>query len=446
MIKHIEVSIQSESSSYLSSFLDNDIESIRSQYNSTIKSVTAGGVKGAKIIEKSSDGSTHYVMLAISRQVYLEQLKVEIKTNHETIAQMRSDSDELINQGKIIPGLGLLMETIDIVSEIKAQEALYNSLGGSKNLSGSVLRGQSVISEIRRKFGRLKLEKLSGDNQTAERGQTLPLPLAIKSYFISEVGGEIPLSNVKFRLFDEKGKTLGTRFCDDDGIVTFKVSASGKRHGQVSIGVNMLGLNPVFKRDLRDLSATFDYDVINTLTLPLSISIKNERGIPIDMVAHSVSNVVQELGHVVLSDAPLELRGTIRTEDQREIEGMFGKQFIARVKMNLELIITSEGKSIGSLIFLSKGIHKSSKEHAIEAAYRKMSISEKKVAEMFADLSSTLNVIVTESSMSAFRLGKKMYEAGNYLEATRNLTKVTTDTKMVAESKKIIEEIKAKLN
>lgn len=442
MLKHIEVSIKSESNNFISSFLDDDIEHIRSQYDSKVKTVTEGGIKGAETIEKSSDDDMHYIMLAISKQQYLDQLMSEIKTKRETIVQMGTDSDGLIEQGKIIPGLGLLMETIDIASEISARLTVYHALGGSRISTEGVLNGQSVISGIRQKLGKLKLIKVSGDNQSANRGQILSEPLIVKSCFISETGREIPLSNIKFKLMDENGKTLDTRFCDDDGIVSFRASAFGKQFGRASIGVNILGLNPVFKRDLRSLSVTFDYGVKNPLTLPLSITIKDERGIPADLVAHSVSNVLQDLGHVVVVDAPLKLKGTIRTEDQREIEGTFGKQFIAKVKMNLELIVTAEGKSIASEVFPSKGIHKLSGEHAIETAYRKMSIPEKRVAKMFADVSSSLRVIVVESSKNAFRVGKEMYEAGNYLEAVRNLKQVTTDGKMVEESKKMIAEIK----
>ena len=444
MIKHIEVSIKSESSNYLSSYLDKDIESITSQYNSTIKSVTEGGVKGAETVEKSVDGKTHYVMMAITRETYLEQLDTQIKTYRDAIIKIRFDSAELIDQGKIISGLGLKMETIEIISQIASREALYHAIGGSGYPASKLLTGQEVVSETRRLLGNLKLQKLSGDNQTAKRGDPLAEPLVVKSTFLSETGEEIPLSNVKFRLHDEAGKSEDTRICDENGIVSFRISAFGKRHGRASVGVNLLGLHPVFKHDLKNLSVTFDYGVKNTVTLPVSIIVTDEKGTAVDFVKNAVAGVMLEMGHVVLSEAPLMLKGRVRLEDYHEIDGMRGKQFVVSIKLILELKMVAEDKSIGSLQFSSKGVDKSSKQHAIEAAYRKLSIPENKLAELIASNSATLGDFVSEFSAKAFQYGEKMYKAGNYPEAIRSLSKVTTDDKKVRDSKKIIADIKAK--
>jgi|GEM_PF-5413675 len=443
MIKHIEVSIKSESSNYLSSFLDKDVESIKSKYNSTINSVTEGGVKGAETIEKSMDGNTHYVMLAIQRKVYLEQLDSKMKTYREAIAKMRMDGNELLDQGKMISGLGLIMETIDFTSEIATREALYHAISGSAYPASGLPGGQEIISEIRRMLGRLKLQKLSGDNQSAKRGYPLTDPLLVKAYFLSDTETEIPLSNVKFKLQDKTGKLSNTRICDEDGIVSFRISAFGKKQGQVSIGVNLIGLHPVFQQDLRNILVTFDYDVENTVTLPVSINITDENGAPVNLVAHKVSSAMQEMGHVVLNEAPLMLKGIVRLEDYREIDGLRGIQYMVSVSLNLELIMSAEGKSIGSLQFTSNGIHKASKDHAVETAYRKMSVPEIKLAELIASNSSELIDFLDEFSTKAFEHGKKMFSAGKYVEAISSLSQVTFDKTRVRESKKIIAKIQA---
>ena len=445
LTKHIEVSIFSESESYLSSFQIEDHEAINSQYESTIHSVTKGGITGAEKIEKSADDGTHYIMMAISRKVYLEQLITEIKLHRHGIAKMREDSRELIDKGKVIQGLGLIMETIDTGAEVAAREALYLALSGSSYKASPVAGGQAVISEVRRLIGRIKLHKLSGENQSALRGDMLADPLIIRAVFITEVGGEIPLSTVKFRLSDEQGKAIDTRICDEDGIVAFRISAMGRGHSSASVGVNLISLPAVFKSDLKNLAVTFDFEVMNTITLPLSVHITDEKGMMIDQVTRTVANLALDLGHVVLKEAPLRLKGIIRLDDQREIDGMWGVQFIAMMSLNLELVIAAEDKTIGSLQISAKGIHKSSKEHAVETGYRKMVIAEKKMAEMIARASSTLTVLIPEISREAYEHGMKMYKAGNYREAIRSLSQVTVDQKRVRECKKVIEEIMRKL-
>lgn len=418
----IEIKIEAESQTFIESYIVDDREQIVETFKSATKSFTSVSIRGAQVVDKAQDGKDHYVMLAISKDDFLRDLKGELDQKRSVIQKIRDDSKEMLDDGKVFEALELLMTTDDLVAGLIARASLYNAFSPVP-YGVEAISGPAILSEVRKVLGKIKLEKVSGDEQLGKNGSLLAEPLVVRVYYGKN---EIVMPDVRLRLKDEDRQTGERLYTDNDGKAEFWVEALGSKNGKASISLDPRKIPPVFKRDLSDLEVIFDFDISETTPLSFTINITDEKGDRIEKAESTIAKSVTRLGHHINEDAPFWLTGKMIPIEANEIDGFDGKMYQAKTELDLFLKVKASNESVGSISITADGLDKKSGKEAIEKSYKMLKIGKKQMAKLLADAGNKLDQANAKTSQEEFKKGKACFDKGEYKEAMRHLSKVTT--------------------
>lgn len=418
----IEIKIEAESQTFLESYIVDDREQIVETFMSATKSFTSVSVRGAQVIDKAQDGGNYYVMLAISKDNFLRDLKGELEQKRSVIQKIRDDSQEMLNEGKVFEALELLMDTDELVAGLIARASLYNAFSQIP-FGVEAMSGPAILSEVRKVLGKIKLGKVSGDRQLGKNGSMLTEPLIVRVYHGKD---EIVMPNVRLRLKDEDRKTGERLYTDGDGEAEFWVEAIGDQKGKASISLDPRKIPPVFKSDLSDLEVTFSYEISESTPVSFTVKVVDKSGNRIEKVESIISKSVTKLGHHVSKDAPYWLTGTMGPVEANEVDGFYGTMYQVKTELDLFMKAKVSDESISSISITADGLDKKSAKEAIEKSYKNLKVDKKQMSKLLANASEKLDKLNAKVSKEEFEKGKASYEKGNFYEAMGHLTKVST--------------------
>ena len=176
ILRQIEVEINSEITSIISSYKSGDAEVITEDFKSVGNSVAKGSLKGVQIAEEMKSDGKFYVFMVIDKDNYATGLETELNQHRNNIQNQYSDNESLLNDGKVFEALDVLLKTETEAKELYGKAALYSYLSGRTYPTAGILSGEAIISSIRKILGEIKLKKISGDDQSAKTGSLLPSP------------------------------------------------------------------------------------------------------------------------------------------------------------------------------------------------------------------------------------------------------------------------------
>ncbi len=442
--RQIEIKVESESVGFIGSYTENDQELIRSQYESITKSFSEASLKGAEVSEKATAGNVYYVLLTIDKDKYAAGLRTELDQMRSEIQQQYDDAEALIDEGQILQAFRTLIETSDAAADFHARAVLYTSISSIPYLTEDIISGPTVLTKIRKLISKIKLERLSGDKQTAQNGKLLSEPFVVK-VSLRQHGGAIPVKNLRLALKDEDNKVIERQYTDDRGEARFWVYAVGEDKGKIAAGIDLLRIPSVLKRDFRDTQTTFNYNIISVPSMTFSVQVRDEKGKRLDTVENIVAKSVQDAGHHVSDDAPFLLSGTVTIDDTHQIDGLDGPQHLVKTELTLFIMEKQSGEKVGSVTLTGKGMHKESEQKALDKSYNKLKISRKDLTRALSAAADKLKPIQEKLSKDALTRGKACYEKSKYQDALGELSRVSVGDKYVEEAEKLIEEIKLKL-
>ncbi|MBT3231396.1 MAG: LPP20 family lipoprotein [Calditrichaeota bacterium] len=418
----IEIKIEAESQTFIESYIVDDREHIVETFRSATKSFTSVSIRGAQVVDKAENGGDHYVMLAISKDDFLRDLRGELDQKRSVIQKIRDDSKEMLGDGKVFDALELLMTTDELVAGLIARASLYNAFSPVP-YGVEAISGPAILSEVRKVLGKIKLEKISGDKQLGKNGSLLAEPLVVRVCYGKN---EIVMPDVRLRLKDEDRKTGERLYTDKNGSTEFWVEALGDKKGKASISLDPRKIPPVFKRDLSDLEVAFKFDISESTPLSFTINITDEKGERIEEAESTIAKSVTKLGHYINEDAPFLLTGKMVPIEANEIDGFDGKMYQAKTELDLFLKVKASNESVGSISVSANGLDKRSEKKAIRKSYKKLKIGKKQMAKLLADAGEKLDQVNAKTSKEEYKKGKAYYDKGKYREAMRHLSKVTT--------------------
>jgi hypothetical protein len=444
LARQIEVQIEAEAKGVVSSYAEEDREVISSEYEAVTRLVSKASLTGAQVSEKAQAGNTYYVLMTIDKDKYTSGLRAELDQMRVEIQQRYDDANALLNEGKVLQGFQVLIETTDVAAEFHARAALYTSLSGNPYLTGDVISGPALLSKVRKLIGKVKLEKISGDDQAAQRGKMLPEPLVLRAV-IKQGGGETPVKGLRLALKDAENKALEKTFTGEDGVARFWACAFGEDNGKLYVEVDMQNIPNILRRDFRGVQINFGYDIIPIPPMAFTVQIRDETGKRVSLVEDLISQSVQDAGHHVSDDAPFLISGTLLRSDVQKVEGLNGAQFLVDTGLMLFIQEKTSGTKIGSLKVTGKGMDENSEQAALEKSHMRLKIPKNELIQALSGAADKLKPIQARLSKEALIQGKQLYSAGDYETALTKLAEVTEGEAEAAEAAQLIGEIKLKL-
>jgi len=480
--RQIEVHVTAQMNSFISSFSEDDREHITSTFKSVSESVSEASLKGAQVSEKAVIESVHYILLTIDKELYATGLRVELDQARSDIQKQYDDAETLLAEGKILNAIQIMVETGDAAAKFHSRAVLYSSISGVPYLTDDILSAPAILSKARKLIGKIKLEKLSGDAQYGVNGKLLANPLIVRASF-KQKDDTVPLEHLKLQLRNEDGRAIkglqpdedgkpvwifayGTvpirhlrlslrsednrviekLHTDEDGRAEFWIYAFGEDKNKVTVSVDLLRIPDLFRKDFRDIQASFKYNIVSTPPMTFSIEVIGESGAVLDIVEDIVARSVQDAGHHVNDNAPFLLSGKVYRADTKQIDGLDGQQYLVETELILTIQERSTGEKIGTVTLTGKGLDKESENNALQKSYRKLKVSRKELAKTLANASEKLKPIMERLSREALTAGKNLFNEGNYNLALKQLAQVTDGEAAVTESDALFKEIMKAIN
>lgn len=444
--RQIEVKIESRMENIVSSYAEDDREHISAELKSVSKTFAEASLKGVQVAEKAVENNTYYVLCVVDKDNYLAGLLQELDLQAKTLRKFYENSESLIKDGKVFPAIETLMETTDLATEFYAGAELYTSLSRKPYSTDDIISGPALLLKVRETLGKIRLEKVSGDGQSNKSGNLLAKPLVVKVGCEVNRGEIIPMPGVKLCLKDEENRIIERAHSDEEGVGEFWIYAVGENRVKTRITLDLRHLPIVFKRDLRELSAVFTYTVVSTAPLTFRVRIYDKKGVNrLPTVENTVAKSVEKAGHHVSDDAPFLLSGNVELVESHKVDGVSGPQYLAKTELTLFMQLGASGENVGSMTITSEGLDKNSEKSAVKKSYKRLKVSRREMSKMLASAGDKLQEYNERLSKEAFRRGKTLYEQNRLEEALFQLARVNEGEDYIAESQRLIKEIKDNL-
>jgi hypothetical protein len=443
--RQIEVTIENEITNVVSSHAVDDKETITSEYKSIGKSYAKASLKGAEVSEKATSGNTYYALVTIDKANYASGLLVELDRMRTELQKQYRDSEEMLDSGKIIPAIKVLVETGDAAAQFETLAILYSSITGAQYNTEVVLTSAAILSEIRKIVSKVQIMNVSGDDQSALNGRLLPRPLVVQA-IMKQKGDAVPLQDMRLCLKDADGNNLEKQNTNDEGYAEFWHYALGEDKGKAIITFDRttIPLPIMFKHDFNS-QTTFRYNISPTPPMTFSVYVMDAEGAPNKIVEQIVSGSIQKAGHQVSENADFLISGKIIVSDSKEVNGIDGPQHLVTVKLQLSITEKKSGNKIGSIDLTGKGMDKKSEKAAMNKAYEKLNIPKRDFIKALVNAADELKPIREKLSSNALIEGKRLYKLGEYKQALQQLAAVADGEDNIKESNALVKDIKQRI-
>ncbi|MEA2104575.1 MAG: LPP20 family lipoprotein [Candidatus Cloacimonadota bacterium] len=383
----LKVSIQAEVNLYTQELSGDMKSSYQELFESSTKTSVSETVKGIQFVDQAQDGDKYFVAAVLNMQQFATTLKGELDIEWTKISNLVSEGRNLIKDDKIFAGLDNFLDAQKFLTPFYTKKSIYDAMGtGSYKISEDITIA-SLNSEIRKILSGIKLSVVSGNDQTAKEGESLPKPIV---FSVEYSGSKIP--SIPIKITYENNKTIATENTDERGEVKCRVTALSLRNkrGSVIAKPNIYKLPGFYRKYLKNSATKADYSIAENTAMTFSIIIKDEDGNRLKSVENKIAKEVGRLGHNVSDNADFGLSGTVTMISSEKTEGYTGEQYLVKSEMILSLVINDSGKKVGSILATGTGLNSRSEEKALQASYKKLKINKRDFAEMFAEASDEL--------------------------------------------------------
>lgn len=232
--KQIKVSLSQEMKIYEAEIQKND-ESI-SEMEVSLTGLESVNItlQGVEIVQHHTNKKENvlYSLAVINRQKAAEKLKL-IVSDTKKISADYIKKGESIFLSDPIASLRLYIKALNEIKSHLADGILLRTLSGE---SVNILSTAEIDLKIAKIFSGLTINKVSGDNQRAEVGKALKLPLKMQ-LVTTDNGNQIPFKNFPFNFkMDGKGRIEEQVKSDSAGFVSSKIydiGSTGKAENRV---------------------------------------------------------------------------------------------------------------------------------------------------------------------------------------------------------------------
>ncbi len=383
----IRVQAQSEITSLEKERIVNKESDYYSEFQQKSKTIVDEVLTGCEVVEMEFDrkSKTWYALAVLDKQRYLASLEDELENAWTQIKRLYDDAQSFVNSGAILQAIQNLKDAQQKIYEIYSKQVFYNALSKIPYKPDVELTPAGIESEIRDLISKIKIEKVSGDNQVVAVGEELPEPLVVKVVYQGDVS--IPISNASVVFAYKNGEVIEKATTDEDGIASVRAIAIGKKAvNSIVVTFSIPGLPAEYARVLSRVRTEFSYATSGAETTPtVSVSLKGAKEDKLIFdVMKKLSQEIEKSGYKIEDEARFVIGGDISSRVVSTVQGVGGMLYTVEAELSLFLKDLETGQIIGSMSVKSRAVGKSEKE-AYEKALKGMRFSRKELAEMLSN-------------------------------------------------------------
>jgi len=381
----IKVQVQSEITSLEKERIINKESDYYSEFQQKSKTIVDEILTGCEIVEMDFDkkAKTWYALAVLDKQRYLASLEDEIENAWMQIKKLYEDAQSFIGAGKVLQAIQNLKDAQQKIYDIYSKQVFYNALSKIPYKPDVDLTASGIESEIRDLISRIKIEKVSGDNQVGRIGEELPEELVVKVFYQGNVLVPIVNANVVFAY--KTGEVIERTTTDEQGIASIKAIAMGKRANQIIASFSIPGLPSEYARIISQIKAEFTYTTSAEMTPSVTVSLKGAKEDKLIFdVMKKLTQAIEKNGYKVEDEARFVVGGDIGSRVVSSVQGVGGMLYTVEAELNLFLKDLESGQIIGSMSVKSRAVGKSERD-AYEKALKGMKFSNKELVEMLSN-------------------------------------------------------------
>lgn len=381
----IRVQVQSEITSLEKERIINRESDYYSEFQQKSKTIVDEVLTGCEVVEMDFDRKNKiwYALAVLDKQRYLSSLEDEIDNSWLQIKKLYEDAKAFLNAGKVLQAVQNLKDAQQKIYDIYSRQVLYNALSRIPYKPEIELTAGGIESEIRDIISRIKIEKVSGDNQVGKVGEELLEPFVVRVFYQGNTQVPIPNANVIFAY--KNGESIERLITDERGIASVRAIAVGKRVNKVTATFSIPGLPSEYARLLSQIRVEFSYTTSAPATPTVSVSLKGAKEDKLIFdVLKKLTQAIEKNGYKVEDESRFVVGGDVTSRVVSSVQGVGGTLYTVEAELNLFLKDLDNGQIVGSMNVKSRAVGKSEKE-AYEKALRGIKFSNKDLVEMLSN-------------------------------------------------------------
>jgi hypothetical protein len=351
----------------------------------------------SEILRQSSDGATHYVMVAINKSKCLIELENEISRHWEqTLSSLELASTNRLN-GSIVTALYNLADAQKNLSELVARKYIYDALSTTPYHITGLITHDYIEREVIGLVGSITFSVVSGNQQSARRGTRLSEPIVFRASLRRVGFATRNIVRLPVRVSYGDGSQITTGFTNYNGLFSINAMANPQsgNNGKVRIAVNTSMLPSYYDQKLRHKTGVAFFHARNTDVLRAHISVRDLYGDTIPMARTQISSLLMSHQIRHYQNAPYFIRGRASVVDENIIEGEKPTQYISNVAVDIEYGINETNRIVSIIRATGRGVSIRSFEDAQQLAYQNLVISHRDISLMIDRLVNFVETVET---------------------------------------------------
>ena len=424
--QQLRVNVESTVSLFVNESKSENNSDITEDFQILTKSTIDETVKGIEIVKLEKKNNRHYAFAALNRAIFLSGLRGELQDQQNETESFMSAGNKELTSGNIIPAIENYASAYETILGFYTKKSFYDAISTSQYQNPLGYSPAQVLSEIRSKLSNIYIEVFSGENQTAKIGTWLKEPIVFQT-FLQDDGEIFPLKNVSMQIRNSEGNIFDRPVTDIDGKVESFVQAIPVKNnrGYVIAQLRISGIPTSFRKYLKTAECKASYNISESEPIPVSLKIVTESGKKATKLKNKVSKSLSKLGYPVSDEAPFILFGLVSTNEEKEIEGMHGKQFVVKSELYLELKGKTDNTIYETVSFTGTGVSPINSYEASKASQLKISIKKKDLVELMGAAESQYLKIIAADDKCNFEKASEYYNKKQFKKALSYIVKVT---------------------
>ncbi len=394
-----------------------------------------------EIIKNEKVKGTVYVFAVLDKDRYLRNINYQLADISLSINTFLSGARNHSRKGNISKSFEGYKLVKQLVTKLNTKKTFYNSLSKTRYFDDPNLNFASIEKEIDNLIGDLKIEVISGNNQTGTNGMLLPEPLIVKLYSQKY---NTPIVGAEILIKYNNGDLASRGITDSNGRYEFFVFAydDAQNGSKIEASLSPKGLINPSKIKKAQIKASILYDLQKKPPISFDIVILDKNGLDrIDFLEKKLAKYVFKLGNEVSESSRLIINGKIFEKKSKEITGKSGTQFLVTSELNLSLDSKTTGASLNNISLTGKGLSKKNKEDALNIASKKIKLNQRKIASLISGAEQQILKENNENSEKLLKQGLSLKKQGSYKESIGVLAKVEFGEKNILKANEAIKNV-----
>ena len=436
----MQISISSKLESSVSeSSINSEITSSES-FREDITTQVNQSLPALEIIKNEKVKGTVYVFAVLDKKRYLRNINYELADISLSINTFLSNARKSSRGGDISKSFEDYKLVKELVLRLNEKKTFYNSLASQRYFDDPTLNFANIEQEINNLINDLKIEVISGNNQTGTNGMLLSEPVAIKIY---SQKFNTPILGAEILVKYNNGDLVSRGLTDSNGRYEFFAYAYDDiNSSKIEAYFRPKWYSFQSKTKIPQIKTYISYNVQKKPPVSFDLVILNKDGIDRnDFLEKKLAKIIFKLGNEVSKSSSLIINGKIFEKKLKEVEGKSGTQFLVTSELSLSLDSKTTGKSLNMISLNGKGLSKKNVEDALKISSTKIKMNQRKISSLISGAERQIQRENIESSDRLLKQGLGLKKQGSYKEALGILAKVEYGEQNILKANKSIKNI-----